>query len=857
MDREIFQLAKEILISTLEQPADRRQAHLQRVCADRPDLLAEVQSLLDQQTAPSSLVEGGVVHVSRPMPARIGPYEVVEVLGEGGMGIVYRGRQETPIKRDVAIKVLHAGLNTARILERFAWERRSLARMNHPNIASILDAGTADDGHPYVVLELIEGAPVTTWCRENQGNLDQRLAMMEKVCQAVQHAHDRGVLHRDLKPGNVMVREIDGQPAPCIIDFGIAKALDDTQDGEASLELTLEGQQVGTPAYMSPEQLAGRGGEVDVRTDVYALGVILYELLAGQRPFADDHLNRSRDRDNPPLPSKVSGRRELRGDLDNICLMAIRPEASRRYRSASDLVEDLVRHRQRQPVKASPDSWRYRTGKTVKRHPALVTLGTAALIFTMAGVLFLAYHARRLDTERTRAVVAESVARQEAEAAAETARFLEELFLDMDPLADGPAATTALELLDNGATRLMTELDAQPSTRGRLWNVVSRVNQNISRHAVAEVQARLALAAFAETADSNATQLERTESFYTLATALHDMGRYAEAETASRHTLELHQRAVPELDAFRLSLISALAVDIQAQGRLREAQDIFQEGITLSRSLGEEGAAEGANMRDLRGYILYKRGYYPEALAEVTAALATHRRQISGDSMDLVSSLNNVGGINYELGNLAVAKRHIVESKEMLERIFEGKDNPAITRAMFHLSKIALARQDTVSAIAGFEEAYEQSVRQLGLDNPSTWRTAEGLAQARYLQGRWPEAKELHLQALAGWAENAGPFNNRTLACRHRLGRFLLDTEDLAGARRELEITVTGYEQEFEAGHPQLHKTRVDLAAVLLAQGDHNGARSMLQKALPILEQVYGVDSASCARARALLVRAG
>ncbi len=244
-------------------------------------------------------------------------------------------------------------------------------------------------------------------------------------------------------------------------------------------------------------------------------------------------------------------------------------------------------------------------------------------------------------------------------------------------------------------------------------------------------------------------------------------------------------------------------------------------------------------------------------MAEVTAALATHRRQIEGDSMDLVSALNNVGGLNSELGNLAVAERHIIESKEMLERIFQGKDNPAITRAKFHLANIALARQDTVAAIASFEDAYEQSVRQLGLDNPSTWRTTEGLATARYLQGRWPEAKELHLQALAGWAENAGPFNNRTLACRHRLGRFLLDSGDLASARKELETTVAGYEQEFEAGHPQLHKARVDLAAVLLAQGDHNGARAMLQKALPILEQVYGVDSATCARARALLVRAG
>ena len=857
MDREFFQLAKEILISTLELPADQRADYLRQVCGDRSDLLAEVRSLLARQDAPSSLVEGGVVRVSRPMPTTIGPYQVIEILGEGGMGVVYRGRQSTPIKRDVAIKILHAGLNTERVLERFAWERRSLARMNHPNIASILDAGTADDGHPYVVLELIDGTPVTNWCREHEGSIDQRLIMMEKICQAVQHAHDRGVLHRDLKPGNILVRDIDGQPTPCIIDFGIAKALDDTQDGEASIELTMEGQQVGTPAYMSPEQLAGRTDEVDVRTDVYALGVILYELLAGRRPFDDEHLKGSQSRNNPPLPSKAAAQNQLKGDLDNICLMAIRPEAERRYRSAADLAGDLVRHREGQPVHASPDSWRYRMGKSARRNPVQVSLAAAVLVFVLSGVFFLAYHARRLDTERDRALVAESLAHQEAAAAENIAGFLEGLFLDMDPHQDGPAATTALELLDNGAARLGDELQEQPGTRGRLWNIMGRVNQNISRHEVAETQARQALTAYAEVPDSTATYQQRAETFEMLSAALHDMGRYAEAEIASRHTLELYSRAVPEPDVVHLRRLTGLAIAVQAQGRLVEAQDMFQMGIEQSHALGEAGAAEGAIMQDMRGYILYKRGYYKESLADVTAALATNRQLLPGDSMELVSSLNNVGGMNLEYGNLDKAEVHIVESKEMLERIFQGKDNPAITRSMFHLARIALARQDTAAAVAGFEEAYTQSIRQLGPDNPSTWRTAEGLARARYLQGRWPEARDLHLQALAGWAENAGLNNIRTLDCRRRYGRFLLDTGDLASARKELELTIAGYEKDFEPSHPKLHGARVELAAVLLAQGDNNTARSLLQKALPALVETFGNDGEICVRARNLLARAG
>jgi len=858
MEREFFQLAKKILICTLEQPAAGRDAYLRRVCGDRVDLLTEVQSLLARQDAPSPLVDEGLVNMGSPIPDHIGPYEVIEVLGEGGMGVVYRGRQTQPIKRDVAIKILHAGLNTARILERFAWERRSLARMNHPNIASILDAGSAADGHPYVVLELIDGTPITTWCRERRGSVDERLTLMEKICQAVQHAHDRGVLHRDLKPGNILVRDVDGQPTPCIIDFGIAKALDDTQAEEAGIELTIEGQQVGTPAYMSPEQLAGRGDEVDVRTDVYALGVILYELLAGQRPFSDEHLSRSRERDDPPPPSLLSGRRELRGDLDNICLKAIRPEAARRYRSATDLAGDLARLREGQPVQASPDSWRYRTGKTARRHPALVTLGGAAMVFTLVGVLFLAYHARRLDAERDRALVAESLAQQEAAAAEEIAGFMENLFIEMDPIEEGVAPTTALELLDNGAARLENELADQPANRGRLWGVMGRVNQNIARHELAEVQLRRSLAAYAETADSNSTLAERAEGFRMLATCLHDQGRYAESETAFRHNLDLYVRVAPVVDVTRVQVVTDLATSIQAQGRLIEAQDMLQEAIGLGKALAnDEGDAEVAYIRNIRGYILYKRGHYEAGLTDVTAALAVHRRLRPGDNMDLVNSLNNVGGINLELGRWTVAKAHIAESKEMLERIFQGEEHPAITRAILHLGRIALAEGDTIGAIARFETAHDQSVRLLGTENPHTWRAAEGLALARQLQGRTADARSLYQQTVRNWQEAVGPNNVRTLRCRQKFGQFLLETGDLTGAKQELQIAIAAYTKRFDPDHPQLHGSCVYLAEVLIQEGDANQARALLQKAVPVLDTTYGLDYELSRHARKLLAQVG
>ncbi|MBE0567837.1 MAG: serine/threonine protein kinase, partial [Krumholzibacteria bacterium] len=298
MDAGRFLRVKEVLLGTLALPEGERTAFLDDACAGDPGLRAEVADLLSRDRAPAPVVEHGVdgaraVQVLAkgvlpdrdrgPVPGRIGPFRITGVLGEGGMGVVYRGRQDEPIVREVAVKVLRRGLDTERVLERFAAERRTLARMDHPHIARILDAGSDQDGRPWVALELVDGEPVTSWCSARDLALDARLDLMIRVCRAVQHAHDRGVLHRDLKPSNVLVREVDGEPVPSIIDFGIAKALETTD-----LELTVAGQVVGTPAYMSPEQRAGDQARIDVRSDVYALGVMLYELLTGLRPGDED-----------------------------------------------------------------------------------------------------------------------------------------------------------------------------------------------------------------------------------------------------------------------------------------------------------------------------------------------------------------------------------------------------------------------------------------------------------------------------------------------------------------------------------------------------------------------------------------
>ena len=410
-------------------------------------------------------MDDGLVAASRRnrRRPRAGPYEIVGTLGEGGMGVVYRGRQTAPIKRDVAIKMLHAGLNTERILERFAWERRSLARMDHPNIARILDAGVdaaaalrrsrADRGRAHH--HLVPGA---------RPRPRPRLRLVERVCQAVQHAHDRGVLHRDLKPGNILVATSTGPRARDHRLRDRQGAVEPTPGTDR--QLTLPGHAIGTPAYMSPEQIAGAARPRRAhrrlrprRDPLRAAGrtAALHRRAAGPEPRPG--------RTRRP-PSRTGERRQLRGDLDWICLRAVHPDPDRRYRSAAELAEDLRRYRERRPVLARPTA-----GPTAPevaapspgaRPPSVV----AVVAFALAGAAFLGYHVQRLEAERTRALAAEAHAHREAVAAAEIAAFLEGLFVGHGSHRGGAAPTSALGLLDQGADRLEEGL-AVPARRTR------------------------------------------------------------------------------------------------------------------------------------------------------------------------------------------------------------------------------------------------------------------------------------------------------------------------------------------------------------------------------------------------------
>jgi serine/threonine protein kinase len=441
----------------IEAPADRR-AFLDRECGDDPGLRAQVESLLAASEKVGSFLDRPAVQLPaadaatgayQPLPegvsSRIGPYKLLQQIGEGGMGVVYMAEQEEPVRRKVALKVIKLGLDNRQVLARFEAERQALALMDHPNIARVLDAGTTQNGQPYFVMELVHGVPITQFCDDHQLTPRERLALFVPVCQAIQHAHQKGIIHRDVKPSNVLMTLYDDRPVPKVIDFGVAKAIEQRLT-ERTL-FTQFGALVGTFEYMSPEQAEMNAFGVDTRSDIYSLGVLLYELLTGTTPLerqrlraaALDELVRMIREEEAPRPSlrlstsnnlpKIAAARKtepaqlsklVRGELDWIVMRCLEKDRARRYDTASALARDVERHLADEPVEACPPSAGYRLRKLLRRHRTAATVTAAVVLASVVaavGQTLNIIQAHRAEAEANRQRAVAEAARQEAEVA--------------------------------------------------------------------------------------------------------------------------------------------------------------------------------------------------------------------------------------------------------------------------------------------------------------------------------------------------------------------------------------------------------------------------------------------------------
>ena len=584
-------------------------------------------------TATIRIVPPGQMTTEKPGD-RIGRYKLLQQIGEGGCGVVYMAEQAEPMRRRVALKVIKLGMDTKQVIARFEAERQALALMDHPNIAKVLDAGATDAGRPYFVMELVRGIRITDYCDEQRLSTRQRLELFVQVCQAVQHAHQKGIIHRDLKPSNILVTEQDGKAVPKIIDFGIAKATTAAPLTDKTL-FTAFDQFIGTPAYMSPEQ-AGLGGlDIDTRSDVYSLGVLLYELLTGKQPFDSASLKRSaideilriiREQE-PPRPSAclttlteeeltvAAVRRQtepakfsnlLRGDLDWIVMKTLEKDRARRYETANGLAADIHRHLINEPIVARPPSNVYRLRKMVRRHR--VAFGAAGGILA---VLFLgtvvstwqAVRATRAEREeirlrqdaemqrqnekqlRQKAETAENTAQTEAAKSREVAQFLTEMLRGVTPLSAVRRDTTLLrEILQKTATRLDTDLKDQPEVQGDLYQILGSVFDQINELSLSEAMCRSALAAKRKTFGN--TNAAVAQCLSALAGRLGRKYKLAESEATYREALALQKDIYGKDNYDSVYSLMLLGLIVDRRGRLPEAEDLCRQALEMDRRLG-------------------------------------------------------------------------------------------------------------------------------------------------------------------------------------------------------------------------------------------------------------------------------
>jgi eukaryotic-like serine/threonine-protein kinase len=593
-------------------------------------------------------------------PDAIGPYRITHVLGEGGMGIVYHAVQTEPVRRDVALKILKLGMDTRQVLQRFEAERQALAVMDHPSIARVFDGGATDTGRPYFVMELVKGVPVTQYCDEHRLDIDARVALFARVCRAVQHAHQKGVIHRDLKPSNVLVGEVDGRPVPKIIDFGVARAVAETE-GDVS-RLTRIDQIVGTPAYMSPEQIDGTGRDIDTRADIYALGVMLYELLAGVLPWEPAQLQgmalyaRALVGDALPPSARVSRigasiedvarlrhtdpatlRRTLRSDLDWIILRAMDRDRERRYETPNGLALELERYLAHEPVLARPPSTRYRVGKFVRRHRAAVAFA-AVLVMLLAGFGVV----QTVQAERVR------VARDLADARREQAEGLIDFMLGdlrakltplgrLDVLGDvGAQAVAYFAALPQEAFS-----DAELQSRSRALYQIGevRMGEGNSAEAVSAFREslRLAQALSARSPEDVDRLFELGQSHFWVGYAAWQNGELDAAEPQFRAYLDVAERLVarqPENDDYRMELgyaHSNLGSLREARGDLAGAAEAFRLTLGVKQDLARRNPAnidwlgELAETHNTLATVYRRMGDYRGALGEHERELTIKR----------------------------------------------------------------------------------------------------------------------------------------------------------------------------------------------------------------------------------------
>jgi len=708
---------------------------------------------------------------AQPAPAgaglrSIGPYRLVRRIGEGGMGQVWLAQQTAPVQRQVALKLLRAGLYDLSILQRFQSERQALAMMDHPSIAKVFDAGATPDGQPYFVMEYVPGQPITRYCDQHRLGILERLDLFVKTCEGVQHAHQKAILHRDLKPANILVVEVDGKPEPRIIDFGMAKAI--SPEVEGATLFTQAGTPVGTPGYMSPEQADPGMAGVDTRSDVYSLGVVLYVLLTGLQPFDTEpgtkrplsEVIRQLREEDPPRPSRrigglggaadtVADRRGTRpaplvrlleGDLDWITLKALDRDRDRRYGAPSELAADIGRYLRNETVVARPASAGYRLRKYTRRHRVGVALaaGLALLLVGFAGMQ--AVQLRRIERERDRAN--------------RITDFMTRMFKVSSPSESRGNSVTAREILDRASTEIASGLARDPQTQGQLMFTMGTVYRDLGLYGRA--RDLLERASGVQRDALGADNPETLASEIALADTMARTGRQADAEVLARRTLASARRALGSRHRVAIDAMNVLAVILGIEGRYSEAEPLAREALDTAQAVLGPAHSDLVRYRSGLASVLADLGRLPEAEALTREALQAERAALGPEHPDTLHMMNNLAAMLGNQGRQVEAERIQREVVEIERRVL-GPDHPETVFAMGNLANYLADQGRYAEAERMQRDVLAANRRSLGPEHPETLRVMANLVNTLSGEKRYDEAETLQRETLEIETRVLGP----------------------------------------------------------------------------------------------------